>query len=281
MRQTVLSPDDEPHLFIRSLAIDYDAGTRQASHSHAWPQLLYARQGAVRAEADGRYWIVPPRRALWIPAAIRHGLHISSRLQLRTLYVHPDTPGLPSRPGIIDVTGLLHEAILRICEQGSLDDRVAIDRSLGAIVISEMNRRLSDRMYLRHPRDPRARELADLFRDSRTVHLPVSALCRQAGLSQRTAERLFERECGLSPARWRRLAVLSESLLGIAGGDSIEHAALAAGYESRSAFAEAFTQTFGFPPGHARGLKLRSDSAGVQPASLSPRTSRSQLRTLR
>ncbi len=255
MRQLYRTASDENHLFVRSLALDYPAGANEAAHSHGWPQLLYACHGAFRAEAKGRYWTVPPRRGLWIPAGTSHGLHISSRLQLRTLYIREDVPGLPGEPSLTDVTGLLHEAILRICDQGSLDDRVGMDVHLGALVISELGRGLIDHIYLQRPVDPRARKLADLFSDPQTTRLPLEALCRKAGLSRRTAERLFEKECGLPPALWRRLATLSESLLCIAGGDSIEAAALNAGYDSRSAFAEAFSRAFGFSPGAVRRLR--------------------------
>ena len=42
------SLDDERFLVIRSLAVDYSAGGREARHSHAFPQFLYARSGAMR-----------------------------------------------------------------------------------------------------------------------------------------------------------------------------------------------------------------------------------------
>lgn len=80
----------------------------------------------------------------------------------------------------------------------------------------------------------------------------MDSLCVRAGLSRRTAERLFLVETGLPPAQWRRFVALTESLVSIAGGERIEHAAFSAGYQSRSAFSEAFTRAFGVPPGEAR-----------------------------
>lgn len=252
MRQTALTPADEPHLFVRALAVDYAAGSREAGHTHVWPQLLYASQGAIRAEAGGRYWTVPPRRGLWIPAGTPHSLLISSRLHLRTLYLRPGTRGLAAAPALIDVTGLLHEIILRICTEGPLDDRDATSRHLGALLIGEMERGQTHQVSLKRPQDPRAVRLAQLFLDPGTVRLRMEHLCQSAGLSRRTAERLFEQECGLPPAQWRRLAALSQGLMSIASGEAIESAAEQAGYDSRSAFAEAFTRAFGFPPGQAR-----------------------------
>jgi hypothetical protein len=59
-------------------------------------------------------------------------------------------------------------------------------------------------------------------------------------------------ECVFSPAQWRRFAALSQGLVCITGGASIDQAAIAAGYQSRSAFSEAFSQAFGFPPREAK-----------------------------
>lgn len=250
MRQ-LPSRADEPRLFIRSLAVDYAAGGREDVHVHPWPQFLYARSGAVRAEIGGRSWTIPPRRGLWIPAYTPHSLRMSSRLELRTLYLRPDKAGSARPACVVDVSGLLHEAILRVCEQGHLDERIDTDRSLGSIILSEMTCSDPGRLVLSHPKDPRARRLADFFFDPALHDVALDALYALAGLSRRTAERVFQRECGLSPAQWRRFSALSEGLVSIAGGASIEHAAAAIGYQSRSAFSEAFSLAFGFPPSQA------------------------------
>lgn len=237
---------------IRSLAIDYEAGGHEDMHAHAWPQFLYARSGAVRAVIEGRHWTLPTRRGLWIPAHAPHRLYMSSRLQLRTLYVRPGTGDLTEEACVVTVGGLLHEAILRVCEQGALDDRVETDRCLATIIRGEINFRDSEPFYLLQPRDVRAQSLAGSFFDTECVFVPLDALCQRAGLSRRTAERIFQNECGLAPAQWRRFAALSQGLVSIAGGSSIDQAAIAAGYQSRSAFSEAFSLSFGFPPSEAR-----------------------------
>lgn len=251
MRQK-LTPEDESHLVVRSLAIDYAAGGHEERHSHAWPQFLYARSGAIRAEIDGKWWTIPPRRGLWIPKGVRHSLNMSSRLQLRTLYFSPTIADHRDKIEAVNVSGLLHEAILRVCEHGSLDARHAADRNLAEIILNEFERRDASTIALTFPTDPRARNLVDLFSNNDQQGITMDALCAQAGLSRRTAERLFLDETGLPPAQWRRLVALTESLVRIAGGERIEHAAFAAGYQSRSAFSEAFSRAFGISPSEAR-----------------------------
>lgn len=236
---------------MRSLAIDYAAGGREDFHTHPWPQFLYARSGAVRADIGGQYWTIPPRRGLWIPTGVPHRLRMSSNLQLRTLYIRPSMAS--AQPvHVVNVSGLLHEAIIEVCSRGWLDDRIVIDCHLGALILHDLVRRDEAQMHLTRPSDRRAVRLAEMMTDRSLYSAPLGTLCVRAGLSRRTAERLFLAETGLAPSQWRRFAVLSEALVDIAGGVSIEHAAFAAGYQSRSAFSEAFTRAFGFPPGAAR-----------------------------
>ncbi|MEQ1653127.1 MAG: helix-turn-helix transcriptional regulator [Hyphomicrobium sp.] len=251
MRQS-LTPDDEKHLIVRSLAIDYAAGGSEEGHAHAWPQFLYARSGAIRAEIYGKWWTIPPRRGLWIPASVRHRLFMSSRLQLRTLYFNPAFADERNEVGAVDVSGLLHEAILRVCERGNLDARNSADQNLAEIILNEVKHSGPSTITIAVPVDHRARELADLFMNREQRGASIDSLCVHAGLSRRTAERLFLNETGLPPAQWRRFVALTESLVSIAGGERIEHAAFSAGYQSRSAFSEAFSRAFGIPPSQAR-----------------------------
>lgn len=237
---------------VRSLAIDYEAGGHENVHAHPWSQLLYAQAGAVRAAIGDRFWTLPTRRGLWIPAHLPHRLYMSSRLHLRTLYMRPRNETSLEGACVVNVSGLLHEAILRVCSQGVLDDRIETDRSLAMIIRGEIAFGDAGRFVLLQPKDTRARRLAGFFFDTELAGAPLEALCEKAGLSRRTAERVFQNECGLSPAQWRRFAALSEGLVSIAGGATIDQATIAAGYQSRSAFSEAFSQAFGFPPSEAK-----------------------------
>ena len=245
---------DEPYLTIRSLAVDYVAGGREQSHRHRWPQLLYAIAGAVTARVGGRLWIVPPRHGLWIPAGTTHSLAMTQNLGLRTLYFRPGSSDLLDDVAMLRVDSLLHEAVIRSCEWGSLDERLPSEQALDALIRQELLQAQRTTYALQLPSDPRARQLADMMLVTGSIRQDsgLPALCREAGLSRRTAERLFIAETGLSPARWWRRARLIRSLAEIAGGASTEAASITAGYRSRSAFHDAFVATFGFAPGAAK-----------------------------
>ncbi|MEL7369714.1 MAG: helix-turn-helix transcriptional regulator [Myxococcota bacterium] len=244
--------DDEPHLIIRTLSVTYDAAGRVASHRHSVPQLLYARAGALRAEVAGTLWLVPPRRALWIPAGTEHGLVALGSVDLRTLYC-----GLSNLEDWVEVRsltvcGLLHEALLRACDLGGLDARRPDQRRLADLIGDEL--RDADRIpeLLTMPRDPRARRLADLMLERMGDGASLDPLLTEAGLSRRTAERLFYAQTGLSPARWRQQACLAASFERLAAGARVTEVALAAGYASPSAFSAAFKRVLGIAPRDVR-----------------------------
>ncbi|MEL7128453.1 MAG: helix-turn-helix transcriptional regulator [Pseudomonadota bacterium] len=251
MRQIYTSAD-EAHFLIRSLSVDYVAGASEAEHSHPWPQLLYTQRGAVRAELNGYAWIIPPRRALWIPAHEPHALFMSSELELRTLYFRPGLLDHPTKHVAFNVTGLLHEAIVRVCDSGWLDDRQEVDRALSTIILKELNVAPPAGHSLVLPVDRKARQLANVLLADVERKLSLEEACSMVGISRRTAERKFRNQAGLSPAQWVRRARLSDSLIQIAGGATIEQASITAGYQSRSSFSEAFKKVFGFPPGETR-----------------------------
>jgi AraC-like DNA-binding protein len=174
---------------------------------------------------------------------------MSSHLELRTLYLRPDTAVTHAAVKAMNVTGLLHEAVLRVCEQQYLDDRIEADRCLRGVILHELTRAPEGKYGLPMPRDDRARRAAEKML---TMEGSLTAIFDASGLTRRTAERVFARETGLSPAQWFRMARLTQSVIGLAEGTPIDTVSLAAGYQSRSAFSQAFKAVFGFSPGRSR-----------------------------
>lgn len=264
MRQT-LTVDDEAHLLLRTLSVDYAAGCREARHVHSWPQFLYARTGAVRAVIGDAVWMTPPGRGLWIPAGAPHELTMLGATELRTLYCGPSIAAAVETASVRVVSGLLHEAILRACRMGSLDARDTDQRRLCALIAAEIATAEPLPLVLRLPRDPRARRLADLFLNAGDDEAGLARLCAETGQSRRTAERLFAAETGLPPARWRRLSRLSRAYALLLEGASVETATEAAGYLSRSAFTASFAEAFGVAPGAARAVRRSPGLLRVRP----------------
>ena len=144
---------------------------------------------------------------------------------------------------------------MRACGLGALDRRDERQNRLAQLIEDEVEHADSGDVALQLPSDQRARKLALMFLDDDRECAPpqdLNALCRAAGLSRRTAERAFSRECGTTPAQWRRLAGLSRAMERLTAGAAVSDAARVAGYESQSAFGDAFMRVFGVSPGQAK-----------------------------
>src|ERR1700727_3979482 len=54
-------------------------------HYHDVPQLVYPSSGVLAISAADGTWVVPPQRAVWIPAGGRHAHRAHGPTQMRTL----------------------------------------------------------------------------------------------------------------------------------------------------------------------------------------------------
>src|SRR3954468_24583684 len=65
-------------------------------HAHNKHQLLYAATGTMHLEGAGSRRLLPPQRAAWIGAQVRHRVRTAHPVALRTVYLPP--PGAPMAP---------------------------------------------------------------------------------------------------------------------------------------------------------------------------------------
>ena len=83
---------------VASVSFDFDDGHVIQEHSHPEDQLAFASKGVMTVRTKQGIWVVPPLRAVWIPAGTPHSITMSGRVSLRTLYFLPRLiPTLPSK----------------------------------------------------------------------------------------------------------------------------------------------------------------------------------------
>lgn len=83
--------------------------------------------------------------------------------------------------------------------------------------------------------------------------LPITASdLNTLGVTPERARRWFQEHYGMSLTAWCRAQRLAQAFAQLHRGESLDQAGFASGYESLSGFREAFTKTFGIPPGQAR-----------------------------
>jgi AraC-like DNA-binding protein len=236
-------------LVVRSLAATYFDGFHIAPHRHEWAQLVYAVAGAMSVRAGDLLWIVPPARAIWVPAGAEHEIRALGDFSMRTVYFAPALVGhLPRECCALDVPPLLRELALAIVEPQLIDEADEAGMRLAHVAIDRIALARTLPLQLPLPNDPRAVRVAERLRADPACEAELVDLAREAGASARTLQRLFLAETGLRFSEWRqRLRLLhGASLLG--AGHSVTAAGLEAGYSGTSAFTAAFRKHFGFTP---------------------------------
>jgi AraC-like DNA-binding protein/mannose-6-phosphate isomerase-like protein (cupin superfamily) len=228
---------------------DFRHGHVIRRHSHVEDQLLFASEGVMTVETDEGIWVVPPMRAVWVPAETAHRVLMSGRVSMRTLYLSPRLcRSLPRRCLVINICPLLRELILHACKFARLQTRIAAERHVIGLILDQLKLVESIPIQLPQPRDARARKLADMLRLNPSEQRPLEALSAECGASKRTMQRLFAEESGMSFSRWRQRARLVHAMQSLAAGQSVTNAALEAGYSTTSAFISMFRNQLGTTP---------------------------------
>ncbi|MGZ4778275.1 MAG: AraC family transcriptional regulator [Thermoanaerobaculia bacterium] len=236
---------------VASVAHDFQHGQSVPEHSHPEDQLLFASHGVMTVQTINGLFVVPPLRAVWIPAGLAHSIAMSGRVSLRTLYFFPGlVRHLPTICVVLHVSPLLKELLLHACGFHHLRRDTPIQRRIIDMIIDQLNTARTAPLQLPQPRDPRVLRIATNLLANPSQQGTLQQLCEEVGASKRTAQRLFIAETNMSFAKWRQQLRLLHALQSLAAGQKVASAARAAGYNSTSAFIAMFRKQLGATPAH-------------------------------
>jgi len=242
-------PETIPRTAV-GLAYDYPGGFHIPRHHHSKAQLVYASAGVMTVTTESGSWVVPPERALWIPANITHEIHMSGDVAMRTLYLDADVEArLPAECFVVNVGPLLRELILRTV---ALEQPYALggpEERLVQVLVDELSTIRVAPLHLPLPEDRRLAPIVAALQTDPADTRTLEAWTRETGASARTLARLFERETGMTFGRWRQQLRLLRALEELAAGESVTSVALSLGYDSPSAFISMFRRSLGCTPG--------------------------------
>lgn len=228
---------------------DFGSGFEIAPHHHQRAQLIYATAGTMRVSTDEGVWVVPPQRALWMPAGVRHSILMSGDVSMRTLYLRDDAArGMPKTCHVLPVTSLLRELIIRATELPVRYDNRGPAGHVVALLLAELHQAGALPLQLPMPRDKRLRQICEALLggpgDPRTLEQWASS----ANASARTLARLFVVETGLTFGAWRQQARVLEAMGRLGSGAPVTEVAFDLGYDSVSAFSAMFRRAAGASP---------------------------------
>lgn len=228
---------------------DLEPGEAILPHSHTKAQLVYASEGVMTVTtADGAF-VVPPLRALWIPAGVVHRIDTSGRLAMRTLYIAEGAaPDLPHEVRVLHVSPLLRELVLAAIAAPQVYAPGGGEERLMQVILDQLRATPTAPLSLPMPADRRLKKVTDGLLGDPADDRGLEDWAREAGASGRTLARLFLAETGMSFRAWRQQLRLMRGLEMLAAGAPVTTVALDLGYDSPSAFIAMFRRALGTTP---------------------------------
>ena len=229
---------------------EYPAGYTTYRHWHRWNQLAYATSGVITVTTAQNIWVVPPQRAVWIPARIEHDIRTANSVSMRNTYISQrEVPWLPPNCCIVSVTPLLRELIFRASNFRQRYELNGHQERIMTLVLDELKESPLMPLHLPEPNDSRLRIITTLIRQDPADRRTLEEWGRKVGASSRTLSRLFLAETGMTFRHWQRQARLLEGMIRLAERQSVTEVALEIGYETPSAFIAMFRRALGATPG--------------------------------
>jgi len=238
---------------VHLVANAYRKGHRIEPHMHREAQLVYAARGTMQVTTPKGRWLVPPDRAVWVPARFVHAIDVLADIEMRTLYFdfawlkRERLAAKLTSEFVVKVSPLLHQAILGLFDRDNAPERSAL---LIKLVMLELHRAEDSATFIPLPHEPRCRRAADIVLRAPAAAHEIETLAERVGTSARTLSRLFSAETQLSFKSWCQRARIAAAIqkLSVEPKVSIKQLAADFGYASVPAFSHAFRQVTGKTP---------------------------------
>ncbi len=237
------------HLVARS----FPQGMRLDPHMHREAQLVYATSGTMQVTTPNGLWLVPPDRAVWVPAKLGHAIDMLAETTMRTLYFDLDWLAQDQfrkrldQEFVVHVSPLLREMIAALFDGADDHARAGL---LLRLVMTELRQASDSTTFIPLPQDSRCRRAAQMVLAAPAAAFDIDMLAEKVGTSARTLSRRFAAETQLSFKAWcqrARIAAAIERLTSRRHG-SVKQLAADLGYASVPAFSHAFRQVTGKSP---------------------------------
>lgn len=238
-------------------SMDYPDGLFSGMHSHPKAQLIYAISGVMRVETESAFFVLPPTKALFLPADEPHSIFMEGAVAMRELFIDKAlAKTVASEARVLTVSPLLRELIVAICNEPVGWDENGRCPHIVALILDEIGRAKSLLTCLPSVREARLSRVARAIIENPADPRSLEEWADICGASGRTLARLFYRETGMTFGQWRLQARLNAAFILLMTEGDIPRVAQKVGFSSQSAFGVAFRRTFGLTPAQARTLHL-------------------------
>lgn len=248
MRNSTIDRFDDTPRPIVALGNDYAPGHVLRRHSHRRAQLLFGASGVMSVATDHGNWVVPSQCAVWIPPGVAHEVGMIG-VSTRSLYIEPGVlPSMSADCQVLEVPPLMRQLLMEAVDLPAHYDETGRDGCLMQMLLHELPRLAPLPLHIPLPTDT---ALADACRDFLVrpdAHASAAQWAMRLHVSERTFNRRFREQTGMSFGQWRQRACVVVSLPRLFGGQSVTAVAIDLGYDSPAAFATMFRRSLGRPP---------------------------------
>ena len=248
MRNTHIDRYDALDRAVVAIGNDYPPGHVLPAHAHRRAQLLYGATGVMHVVTRDGNWVVPPQRAVWIPAGVTHQVRMWD-VSTRSVYVEPGAARADQGAcEVIEVSPLLRQLLLDAVDMPAAYDNTGRDGALATLLLHEVERAPVLPLHIPLPRDKKLAPLCRAFIAAPDARMPPQTWADRLHMSPRTFSRYFRQQTGMAFSQWRQRACVILALARLAAGGSVTAIALDFGYQSPAAFSTMFRRVLGRAP---------------------------------
>ncbi|PWC22305.1 AraC family transcriptional regulator [Brenneria roseae subsp. roseae] len=225
-------------------------GVLVEQHQHPFVEFLYAREGGMRVEIEGRTLIVPVFYGIWIPANVPHRVLTTSDVLLESLYIEQDFVAINHNScRVVQISSFVREFIHYATEHVPEQyDSAGDDGMLVNVLIAQIQKLPDAGFSLPWPGSPALMRVCREIQETPDEGHSIDQWAANVGMSVRTFSRRFKKETGVAFSEWKKRMRLLESVIMLKNNCSVTQVALDLGYSSTASFSYAFRKMFGVPP---------------------------------
>lgn len=225
------------------------AGEGSDWHTHGFGQITSALSGSMYLGTPERVHLLCSAMAIWIPPDTQHWLRYGTDNEM--IYVdvsREEAEHLGARCRVIAMTPLLESLMAATVPTAPSQRSQAHISALHALLREELLAAIDVPLSVAMPQDRRIIAAARAALEAPGAVGSATDWLRGVAAGQKTIERLFLAETGMTPARWLRQVRILHAITRLAAGDKVGTVALDMGYESASAFSYMFRRVIGVSP---------------------------------
>lgn len=257
----IIDSDKAPPVLAFTTALEVQRGN--VRHCHVSGQLYFLHQGIMTVYTDAGWLATLPRFVGWIPPFHPHTIVGPEHLNGWTAFVRPShTAGLPAHPTLLYCSGLVAPAVERLAQYPMEGWSSEAYQRLSEVLLDELRSAQVLGLSLPLPEDERLRAIADALIADPTDVRTSAQLASWAGISTRSLSRHWAIQVGMSIAKFRQMVKVLKSLESLSKGRDIQQIAWDVGFESASAYINAFKASFGVTPGRYQ-FSSEDDQNGI------------------